>query len=83
MQKIRAGGRIHSLLAKVAEVVMPHRRTVQKGSFASHFDDLLKHFSHHQAKASNSPPVVEKKSARPKHKPKVSIHQALFERAEH
>lgn len=83
MKKIRAAERSHSLIAEVAEVVMPHRRIVKKGSFASHFDDLLKHFSHHRAKVSNSPTVTEKKPNKPKHKPKVSVHQALFERAEH
>ena len=59
---------------------MPHRRKVQKGSFASHSDDLLKHFSH-KAKASNPPAAAEKKPA--KDRPKMSVHQALLERAEH
>ena len=62
---------------------MPHRRTAQKGSFASHSDDLLKHFSHHGAKASNPREAADKKPAKEKHKPKVSVHQALLERAEH
>ena len=60
---------------------MPHRRRAQKGSFASHSDDLLKHFSHHRAKASNPPSAVEKKP--PKDQPKISVHQALLEGAEH
>lgn len=25
---------------------MPHRRRIKKGSFGSHFDELVKHFSH-------------------------------------
>lgn len=81
MNKSCAAKRIYPFLAKLAEVVMPHRRTAQKGSFASHSDDLLKHFSHHKAKASNPATTAEKKPT--KDRPKVSVHQALLERAEH
>jgi len=62
---------------------MPHRRTVKKGSFSSHIDDLLKHFGDNDASVSAQPPANEKRPARAKQKPKISVHQALFERAEH
>ena len=46
---------------------MPHRRRVKSGSFGSHFDDLVKHFRHHQdeskerqASASNEPGVHDR-----------------------
>lgn len=62
---------------------MPHRRKAQKGSFASHSDDLLKHFSHHRAKASNPLTAAEEEPTEKKRRPTVSVHQALLERAEH
>lgn len=57
---------------------MPHRRRVHKGSFGSHFDELVKHFRNHQNKAGNGvakpPDDAEKPS---------NIHDRLFETAWH
>jgi hypothetical protein len=62
---------------------MPHRRTVKKGSFSSHFDDLLKHFAHNKVETSALPRAAQKSPIRPKRKSKISVHQALFERSQH
>jgi hypothetical protein len=55
--------------------VMPHRRTIKKGSFAGHFDELVTHFPDAQ--------VQPKKRARKdrKLKEKLDIHALLFEHA--
>jgi hypothetical protein len=58
---------------------MPHRRTIKKGSFDGHFDELVKQFVHaHPSKLD-----AAGKTARRKRQRKVSVHQALFERAAH
>jgi hypothetical protein len=58
---------------------MPHRRTIKKGSFDGHFDELVKHF----VPAHPSKVDAARKAARRKRRRKVSVHQALFERAAH
>jgi hypothetical protein len=54
---------------------MPHRRLAQKGSFSGHLDELVKHFSAPTKQSKAKPPAVKKR--------KISVHQALFERAAH
>jgi hypothetical protein len=57
---------------------MPHQRRVKKGSFGSHFDELVARF-----------PASEERPAPPAHPPKrdpklqerIDIHAQLFERA--
>jgi len=53
---------------------MPHRRRTQKGSFESHFDELVEKF-----------PVTDTAAASTKRSPelqqKIDIHAALFEQA--
>jgi hypothetical protein len=58
---------------------MPGKRPPTKGSFGSHLDELVKHFPHGHA---TERPAAGK-SKKPKRKPRVSVHQALFERAAH
>jgi hypothetical protein len=57
---------------------MPHRRRVQKGSFASHLDELL-------AKFPEGEPAARRESRSPKRSPelqeKIDIHALLFARA--
>ena len=57
---------------------MPHRRRVQKGSFGSHFDELVTQFP---ADEPSAPP--EKKSAKrsAQLQEKISIHALLFQQA--
>ena len=56
---------------------MPHRRIAKKGSFGSHFDELVKHFPHHASQRGarrsqqNACALQEKRD----------IHALLFERA--
>jgi hypothetical protein len=57
-----------------AEEVMPHRRRVQKGSFESHFDELVEKFP-----ATDAPLPNTKRS--PELQQKIDIHALLFERA--
>ena len=59
----------------VAERFMPHRRTFKKGSFAGHFDELVTHFPHDQAK-----PTRRARDDR-ELREKLDIHAALFEQA--
>lgn len=58
---------------------MPQRRRVHKGSFATHFDDLVRHFT-----AEEQPPAPPSRKA-PREKRRPSNHskfnQRLFERA--
>jgi hypothetical protein len=53
---------------------MPHRRTIKKGSFAGHFDELVTHF-----------PDPESPKPRDGHdrklKEKLDIHAVLFDQA--
>ena len=54
---------------------MPHRRRPEKGSFAAHFDELVRHFREHHGERRDS-----KNSERDK--PDIrSVHDRLFERA--
>ena len=54
---------------------MPHRRTIKKGSFGGHFDELVTHFPETPAK-----PKQRARDDR-KLKEKLDIHALLFERA--
>jgi hypothetical protein len=54
---------------------MPHRRSVRKGSFDAHFDELVTHFPEEQR------PAKQRAMARRKLKEKIDIHSLLFERA--
>jgi len=54
---------------------MPHRRTIRKGSFGGHFDELVKHFPHEESKVG---PNMSDPNAL---KEKRDIHALLFERA--
>jgi hypothetical protein len=53
---------------------MPGRRPVKKGSFGSHFDELVTHFLHDRS------PVLNEPEADPAPDPK-DIHDRLFENA--
>ena len=54
---------------------MPHRRTVKKGSFAGHFDELLRQFPDPETKRR------EGEGRDPKLQEKLDVHAALFEQA--
>ena len=54
---------------------MPHRRTVKKGSFGGHFDQLVTHFPEKEAEAKR------KRRAPRAMKENLDIHALLFERA--
>ena len=56
---------------------MPHRRRVQKGSFNSHFDELVVQFSGETTPTSKSVPAQR----RPELQEKIDIHALLFQRA--
>jgi hypothetical protein len=57
---------------------MPHRRKPRKGSFGSHFDELVVQFPPKEA----APSLEGDRRQRPrKLQEKVDIHSALFERA--
>ena len=55
---------------------MPHRRQVQKGSFRSHFDELIVQFP-----AVDSRPGKNASERSQELQEKIDIHAALFERA--
>jgi hypothetical protein len=55
---------------------MPHRRTVKKGSFGGHLDDLVKHFPHGQPQTK-----TDESEERDRRDREASIHDRLFERA--
>ena len=55
---------------------MPHRRTVKKGSFGGHFDELVKHFPHDQPQTKTDEP-----EERDRREHEATIHDKLFERA--
>jgi hypothetical protein len=57
-----------------AEKVMPHRRRVQKGSFGTHFDELVEHFP-------NDEPLPKPKPALKPKRDSKEIHDSLFEGA--
>ncbi|NUQ19191.1 MAG: hypothetical protein HOP95_12240 [Sphingomonas sp.] len=57
---------------------MPHRRPRQRGSFGSHFDELVVHFP--------DTPVSQRQEQAPTERSmslqtKIDVHRALFERA--
>ena len=56
---------------------MPHRRRVQKGSFAGHFDELVTHFPAEAPRSAGdaSPGRGQELQNR------IDIHALLFERA--
>jgi hypothetical protein len=56
---------------------MPHRRRMERGSFAAHFDALVPQFPVHAPDAQKK--HKHKRSAELQEK--VDIHAALFERA--
>ena len=56
---------------------MPHRRRMERGSFAGHFDALVPQFSAGSAETSEK--RDHKRS--PELQEKLDIHSALFERA--
>ncbi len=58
---------------------MPQRRRVQKGSFGSHFDELVKNFPHEPEKRDQD---VRDKSDRERDEPS-HINDRLFESAWH
>ncbi len=53
---------------------MPHRRRVQKGSFESHFDELVEKFPVTDGSGGST-------SRSPELQQRIDIHAALFERA--
>ena len=55
--------------------LMPHRRTIKKGSFGGHFDELVTQFP----EAESRPRQPSKKDS--KLREKLDIHAALFEQA--
>ena len=56
---------------------MPGKRPVQKGSFAGHFDELVKLFPEQVPEAGTLPPRERDK----KLQEKIDIHTELFQRA--
>ena len=57
---------------------MPHRRTVKKGSFGAHFDELVKHFHHERPHPKSDDDSDEgDRRDRDAH----DVHDRLFERA--
>lgn len=58
---------------------MPHRRTIKKGSFAGHLDELVEHFAESNGSDKRKPAT----KAKPKRTTPAKLNQALFERANH
>lgn len=58
---------------------MPHRRTVKKGSFSGHFDQLVKHFGH----GSQPKGKLGEQEGKLKRQRKRSVRQQLFEASHH
>ena len=56
---------------------MPHRRRMERGSFAGHFDALVPQFPAHAPK----PQEKDKHKRSAELQEKLDIHAALFERA--
>lgn len=54
---------------------MPHRRQRRKGSFGTHFDELVRHFPEHEPSADG------RKERSAELQEKIDIHALLFERA--
>jgi hypothetical protein len=57
---------------------MPHRRRVQKGSFASHLDELVAKFPEGEPAAPRGRPAPKRS---PELQEKIDIHALLFARA--
>ena len=57
---------------------MPHRRRVQKGSFGSHFDELVARFPPDEPRA---PPEKKSTERSAELQEKISIHALLFQQA--
>ena len=55
---------------------MPHRRPRQRGSFGSHFDELVVQFPEASPRQANSSPGRSQKL-----QDKIDIHRLLFEHA--
>ena len=60
---------------------MPERRRVRKGSFSSHFDDLVKHFT--EEKQESRPSSLEECRRKKRPISYSRINQRLFEGALH
>lgn len=56
---------------------MPHRRTVNKGSFGSHFDEMVGHFTPEPSLVRTRPSDKDRRELRET----LDIHALLFERA--
>lgn len=56
---------------------MPHRRTIRKGSFGAHFDELVKHFPHER----QQPKGDDSEERDSLDEGASSVHDRLFERA--
>jgi hypothetical protein len=61
-----------------AEEIMPHRRRVQKGSFGSHFDELVARFQPSETPPRSAGNGIGRSA---KLQEKIDIHALLFERA--
>jgi hypothetical protein len=57
---------------------MPHQRRVQKGSFGTHFDELVAQFPANEMARSSLTGAAERS---PKLQEKIDIHALLFARA--
>jgi hypothetical protein len=57
---------------------MPHRRRVQKGSFVSHFDELVRRFP---AAEEQSPSGEHASKRDPRLQERIDIHALLFRAA--
>lgn len=76
MEQSARPGVCHCELGSFAEERVPHRRRVQKGSFATHFDELVVKFP------ALEPQAEVKPSARSSElQEKIDIHARLFARA--
>jgi hypothetical protein len=69
-------GDAFTCLRSITEIIVPHSRPRSKGSFASHFDELVAHFP------ARLPAPDDRQSGRsPELQEKLDIHALLFERA--
>jgi hypothetical protein len=57
---------------------MPHRRRLQKGSFGSHFDELVSRFPAVEEQPTSAPGAAKRD---PKLQAKIDIHALLFRAA--
>ena len=56
---------------------MPHRRPRKRGSFGSHFDELVEQFPHEP----KTPQTDQSSERTAQFQERIDIHRALFERA--